>query len=136
MKPYAIKKYLASDRTPVLPPCAFERTIRCSECVYFEPHNPDSKGQCRCAYRGRWYYPHEGCTDGMGIPQPLYGPPPVHDPDPSEKKRRRAPSLALIVLMILIAALLVVISVRTSFHPIIPCLLIAAVLLMALRSFF
>lgn len=60
-----VRKILKNAEEIRLPECTYCRTLSCRECAYFEMHSPDSKGQCRCSYRGRWYYPHEGCTNGI-----------------------------------------------------------------------
>lgn len=47
-----------------LPACEFCRTVTCRNCIHFEMHSPDSEGNCRCDYFGRWYAPHHGCGNG------------------------------------------------------------------------
>lgn len=64
MNRYAVKKILKESAEITLPQCSYGKS-RCWECIYFETESPDSKGQCRCSYRGRWYYPSEGCGNGI-----------------------------------------------------------------------
>ncbi len=113
MNKHPIEPYLSRMGEVKLPECEFCKTTRCRDCIHFEAWAPDSKGQCRCAYRGRWYYPHEGCTNGspdppppdpIPIPQPTPTPQPTPRPTP-----RRTPSGAgagLLFLAILVGAFL------------------------------
>ena len=79
MNNYSVDRILAENTRTVLPECTFCKS-RCWECIYFETDAPDSKGQCRCDFHGRWYYPTEGCGNGVSRHEPQSEPDPIPDP--------------------------------------------------------
>lgn len=64
MEDLSVKKYLDKVKRNKFPSCEFG-SMQCWKCAYFETDAPDGNGKCRCDYKGRWYYPHEGCPNGI-----------------------------------------------------------------------
>ena len=65
MFPLNVKSVLKSAKKIELPSCSFFG-CRCGECIHFRlDEKIDANGKARCDYKGRWYYPSEGCGSGI-----------------------------------------------------------------------
>lgn len=67
MNQYSVKMIMKSGSNIQLPQAVFHG-CSCHECIHYRrDEGRDSQGQYRCSYRGRWYFPHEGCGNGESI---------------------------------------------------------------------